>query len=172
MPRTDGERHSVVGAPHASLVVPKDCEIYDATTWVWTTGEGPILLTLRRQLEPPEGMDAYLDKEIRTVLAGGEVGLSGDTRVNVGDLEGRLLEFNTLRKQVEPTTMWLLVTLAEDGMYTTGVAGPLVAVKDRQKALRAFQLSLRVSAPAERIELHQQPNAPDLVPPPGEVRPE
>ena len=165
-PHADGERHSIVGAPNASIIVPKECEIYAPTTWVWPTPEGPILLTLRSQQEPAEGMDAYLDKEIRATLAGGEVGLAEDKRVMVGDLEGRLLEVNTLRKQDEPTSLWMVVTVAEDGMYTTGVAGPLVAMKDRKAALRAFQLSLRVAVPTDKTELHQKPTAPDLVPPP------
>ncbi len=171
MPKTDGLRHSLLGAPHASVIVPKGLETAAPLTWLWPTNDGPILLTVRRQQEPPEGMNAQLDHVIREMQQGGDADLMGDRVVQLGDLEGRLVEATTLRKQDPPTSLWLMLCVVEDGMYALTVAGPTGAIKDRRKELLTFVESLRVAMPSERGPQGEKP-VPDLVEPPIALTPQ
>jgi hypothetical protein len=171
LPKTDGQRHVLLGAPHASVIVPKGLEVAAPLTWVWQTNDGGILLTVRRQQEPPEGMNVQLDHVIRQMQQGGEADLMGDRIVQLGDLEGRLVEATTLRKADPPTSLWLMLCVAEDGMYALTVAGPTVAIRDRRKDLLMFVESLRVASPQDRVSQPQQV-VPDLVLPPDDVSPE
>jgi hypothetical protein len=172
LPRTDGERHPLIGAPHASVIVPKGLEVAAPLTWVWRIPEGPILLTVRRQQEPQDGMNAQLDREIRKMQEGGDADVMADRTLPLGDLEGRLVEATTLRKEDPPTSLWLLLCVAEDGMYALTIAGPTGAIKDRRKELTAFIESLRV-LPVQNVLPQPQPApVPDLVEPPMAATPE
>ena len=170
LPKTDGTRHSLLGAPHVSVIVPKGLDVAAPLTWVWQTPDGPILVTVRRQQEPQDGMNAELDREIRKMQEGGDADVMGDRMVPLGDLEGRLVEATTTRKQDPPNSLWLLLCVAEDGMYALTVAGPTVAVKDRRSELLAFMESLRIVSPQPPAP---QPAAavPDLVEPPPAATP-
>ncbi len=163
--KTDGLRHPLLGAPHASVIVPKGLDVAAPLTWLWPSNDGPILLTVRRQQEPGDGMNAQLDRVIRTMQEGGEADVMGDSIVQLGDLEGRLVEATTLRKQDPPTSLWLMLCVAEDGMYALTVAGPTGVIKDRRKELRAFMESLRIVSPQPQPP-GQSPPVPDLVEPP------
>ena len=173
LPKTDGERHPLIGAPHASVIVPKGLDTAAPLTWVWHAPEGPILLTVRRQQEPLDGMNAQLDREIRKMQEGGDADVMADRTLPLGDLEGRLVEATTLRKEDPPTSLWLLLCVAEDGMYALTIAGPTGAIKDRRKELTAFMESLRV-LPVQTTLPQQQKRAPvpDLVEPPMALTPE
>ena len=165
LPRTDGERHPLLGAPHASVAVPKDLEVVAPLTWVWQTPDGPLLLGVRRNQEPREGMHAALDREIRQMQAGGEADVMADHLVQLGDLEGRLVEATTTKKDAPPTALWLLLCGAEDGLYALSVAGPTVAMGERRKDLQAFLTSLRVATPPPP-PAPRAGTVPDLVAPP------
>ncbi len=171
LPKTDGMRHPLLGAPHVSVVVPKDMEVVQPLTWAWRTVDGPIVLTVRRQQEPADGMNAELDREIRKMQEGGEADLMGDATLQLGDLEGRLVEATTLRKADPPTTLWLMLCVAEDGMYALTVAGPTGGIKDRRVELLAFMHSLRIVPPQERTGQPAAPQVPDLVEPPADATP-
>lgn len=151
----DGQRHPVPGAVRATVVVPAEAEIVAPTTWMWPSKDGPILLTVRRQPEPNEGANPFLDREIKKLQAGGEIGIAGDRRVPLGDLEGRLIEATTLLKEETPTALWQLVCVAEEGMYTVTVAGPLLAMQERREKLQGFLKSLRVGLPEEVPVKHE-----------------
>ncbi len=171
LPKTDGQRHVLLGAPHASVIVPKGLDVAAPLTWVWQTNDGAILLTVRRQQEPPDGMNAQLDHVIRQMQQGGEADLMGDRSVQLGDLEGRLVEATTLRKADPPTSLWLMLCVAEDGMYALTVAGPTVALKERRKELLQFVESLRIASPQDHTAVPTQP-VPDLVAPPDAETPQ
>jgi len=171
LPKTDGLRHPLLGAPHVSVVVPKGLDVVQPLTWLWQTEDGPILLTVRREQEPADGMNAGLDREIRALEQGGQAELADDRAVQLGDLEGRVVEATTVRKDQPPTSAWLMVCVAEDGMYVLTVAGPASAIKDRRPELLAFIESLRIASPADRPSPPPQAPVPDLVEPPTAVTP-
>lgn len=168
--KTDGQRHSLLGAPQASVIVPKDLDVAAPLTWLWQTTEGPILLTVRRQQEPQDGMNAELDREIAKMQQGGDADVMADRKLPLGDLEGRLVEATTLRKDDPPASLWLLLCVAEDGMYALTVAGPSGAIRERRKELTAFMESLRVMSAPQPAPQAAAP-VPDLVEPPPVASP-
>lgn len=173
LPKTDGQRHALLGAPYASVIVPKGLDVAAPLTWLWPSNDGALLLTVRRQQEPVDGMNAELDRVIRKMQEGGEADVMGDRIVPLGDLEGRLVEATTLRNVDPPTSLWLMLCVAEDGMYALTVAGPTGVIKDRRKDLLTFVESLRVNVPQVPASERPTPaSVPDLVEPPSDVSPQ
>lgn len=161
LPKADGQRHTLPGS-RASIVIPKDFRIADATTWIWPLGqERNVIVHVQRAQEPEMGAMAWLDKTVADMEKQGAAGVERDQRVLLGDLDGRLLEAIELRSK-PPNALWQLMTVAEDGMWTVTAAGPADALRQRRTVVEAFLLSLRIEAPDGGRRLPQQAPEHDL----------
>jgi hypothetical protein len=130
LPRADGQRHAVAGS-RASLEVPKDFRIVDPTTWLVPLGSDQgILAHLQRTQEPAEGAMVQLDNAIAALQKQGEADVERDEHVLLGDLDARLVQALELREK-PAKALWMVVTAAEDGMYTLTLAGPVAEMRKR-----------------------------------------
>lgn len=143
--QADGTRHTVAGT-RVSVEVPKGYLIGEGMNWGSATPEGAILLTVRRQAEPAEGMKAYADQYIKQTQKSGLADIEYDKTVPLGDLEGRLIQAIELNRD-HPAAIWLMLTLAEDGLYAAAASGPAAALLVRRQELETFLKSLRIEAP-------------------------
>lgn len=170
LPRADGQRHAVAGS-RASLEIPKEFRIVDATTWLLPLGPNAgILAHLQRAQEPADGAMAQLDRAIAELQKQGEADVERDERVILGDLDARLLQALELREK-PAKGLWMIVTAAEDGMYTLTVAGPVAEMRTRQAILEPLLLSLRVEAPVGTTRVPPKPVIPPEIDLPLEPTP-
>ena len=157
-----GERVPIEGTS-ASIVVPRGYAKLDAGTWGLELERGrAVLLKVQRVPEPEIGAQTYVDQIVAAMHSQGNEDLERDEAVTLGDLRGRLLEAVELRGN-EPASLWLVVLVAEDGMYTATVAGPAVEVRSKRAELEAFLTSLRVPLPSGAT----RPEPPKVVDPLG-----
>lgn len=141
----------------------------DPQTWALPLGSAdPVpgqALFLRLQVtpEPEGGATAHVNRLLADIERQGQAGVLRDQVVALGDLDGRLIEAAdlppTTRGQGNPQALWLVVVVAEDGMYTASATGPAAELKARRPLLEAFLLSVRVAAPGGKPR--PQPVAPD-----------
>lgn len=164
--RTDGSRIGLPGM-RASVQVPKGFEVVDDRTWVQKLGQDRgVILRVHQQPEPPEGADRHVDKLIQDLEKQGEAGVETDRTVPLGDLDGRLVQAIELRRR-PPAALWLVVAVAEDGLYTVSVAGPADELRKRRTEFEGFLQSLRVLQPAGPPVPRDKPIEDDLLPPEG-----
>lgn len=146
LPVTTGGRRTLPAAP-GSVEVPPGLRIVDPQTWALPLPDGKVIgLRLQRLPDPDGGAMAQVDKLIRQMEKTGQAGVERDAVVQLGDLEGRLVQAVDLGKE-DPQALWLVVAVAEDGVYTASVAGPATEVRSRRGMLEGFLLSLRVPVP-------------------------
>jgi len=145
--QADGARHTVAGT-RVSIEVPKGYLIGEGMNWGTDTPQGGILLTVRRQAEPAEGMKAYADQYIKQTQKSGLADIEYDKTVPLGDLEGRLIQAIELNRD-HPAAIWLMLALAEDGLYAAAASGPAAALLVRRQELETFLKSLRIAAPTD-----------------------
>ncbi len=162
LPKADGQRHSLANS-RASLQAPVPFRVVDATTWVLPLAPGSgILVHVQRVQEPAEGAMGHLDKMIADLQRQGEADVERDEKILLGDLDGRFVRALELRAK-PAKGLWMVVTVAEDGMYTVTAAGPLTALRERQALLESFLLSLRVDPPEGTARpVHKQAIAEDI----------
>ncbi len=143
----DGKRHAVAGTK-VSVEVPAGYLIGEGMNWGSDTPQGAILLTVRRQAEPAQGLKAYADQYIQQTQKSGLADIEYDKIVPLGDLEGRLIQAIELNRD-NPAAIWLMLTLAEDGLYAAAASGPAAALLVRRQELETFLKSLRIDAPSD-----------------------
>lgn len=162
LPKADGQRHSIANS-RASIQPPVEFRVVDATTWVLPLSrEAGILVHLQRAQDPAEGAMAHLDKVIADLQKQGEADVERNESITLGDLDGRFVQALELRAK-PAKALWMVVTVAEDGMYTVTAAGPVAALRERQALLESFLLSLRVDPPEGTSRpVHAKPIAEEI----------
>jgi hypothetical protein len=149
-PRLTAGRRVRFGGNPASFELPKGLLKADATTWVLQAGGGQTELVVKLTVErsPDDGVDAYLDKQIRRIHKLGKAGVLRDEMVPLGDLDGRYIESAELPVAVaEPAlrkAIWQVTTEAETGLYTLAVIGLHAAMEREREVLISALRSLRV----------------------------
>lgn len=132
----------------ASIVVPRGFAKLDDGTWGIEVDRGrAVVLKVQRAAEPEVGAQAHVDRLIADMHRQGNEDLERDELVPLGDLQGRMLQAVELRGE-EPASLWLMVVVAEDGMYTATVAGPALELRRKRQELEGFLKSLRIPLPA------------------------
>jgi hypothetical protein len=133
----------------ASVVPPKGWRKLETLGWMLPLDEyRALVLRVNRIQEPDQGADAHVDQLLADVRKSGTADVEADRNVMLGDLDGRLIQ--TVETQgSDPQALWLIVALAEDGLYTASAVGPAAEMHKRRTEIEAFLLSLRV-APLRR----------------------
>ena len=145
-----GEKQQVRGEP-ITLLVPKPFERAADHGWVAKLNGTPFALLRVDVLRPlPEqGMDAILNQRVRAIRKAGVAGVLRDERVQLGDLDGRLIEAVELVGDRREALL-LVATETEDGLVTATLALPATMLKREGDVLRAALRSLRVAVPSQR----------------------
>jgi len=164
-----GERVPIEGTT-ASIVVPRGFAKLDEGTWGIEVDRGrTIVLKVQRTMEPVSGAQAHIDHLVADMHRQGNEDLERDAWVPLGDLQGRMLQVVELRGE-EPASLWLIVLVAEDGLYTATATGPAVELRSKRLELEGFLKSLRVPLPAGGIVQPAVPKDDPLgIEPPGSV---
>lgn len=147
---SDGKRvHVPIGMVNQlSLEPPKGARRLDAQTWLWSFGANrTVVLRAQQNAEPEGGAMAYVDRQIAEMNQGGEAGVERDETLLLGDLEARRVDAVELR-QKPPTSLWLVIATAEDGMFVISAAGPRDEMRAHSQELDAFLRSVRILAPS------------------------
>lgn len=168
LPRSDGGRVLVPIGELVQVTVtpPKGSRVVDFQTWINPLGQDRVLLyRVWRGPTPEGGAQAAVDRALADIGREGQAGVERDDRVYLDDLEARLVRVTDLKGQ-PPTSLWMILAEAEDGLYTASVLGQLDDVRKAEKENIAFLKSLRILAPvgAPRTPRPARPED-DLAPP-------
>ncbi|MBI5611325.1 MAG: hypothetical protein HY902_20805 [Deltaproteobacteria bacterium] len=165
-PVADGQRLTVpIGdVNQATVIPPKGTKRLDLQTWVQQLGQDRLLLyRVHRAAAPEGGLQSAVDAALAELGKQGQGGVERDSTLQLGDLDARHIRATDL-KASPPTSLWMVATEAEDGIYTALVLGQLDDVRKFEQQNMDFLTSLRIlnaqGAPASR----PQP-ADDLAPP-------
>lgn len=145
-----GEVQQVRGEP-ITLAVPKGFERASDHGWLAKVRGRPVA-ALRVDVVrpvPEQGMDAILDQRVREIRKAGVAGVLRDERVELGDLDGRLVEAVELVGD-HRSALVLVATETEDALVTATLALPATMLKREGEMLRAALRTLRVAAPSRR----------------------
>ncbi len=144
-PVRTGSRHGLAGSP-ASIVIPTGLRKLDHRTWARFEG-GQAVVILRFAIKPE--VDATLDGHVDDVVAAlgrdGTWGVTRDERVDLADLEARLIEALELFGESR-RALWQIVTVAETGLYTVSLIGLASALEAHRAVYEGALRSLRVEA--------------------------
>ncbi len=165
-PVADGQRLTVpIGLTNqATVIPPKGTKRIDLQTWVQQLGQDRLLLyRVHRAAAPEGGLQSAVDAALSELGKQGQGGVERDSTLVLGDLDARHIRATDLKAN-PPTSLWMVLTEAEDGLYTALVLGQLDDVRKFEQQNMDFLTSLRIltaqGAPAAR----PQP-ADDLTPP-------
>ena len=146
-----GDRVGIAGTS-ATIAVPRGFSRIDAQSWGLEVEHGRVvLLRVQRAEEPPAGAEAHVDDLVAEINRLGQEGIERDEHVALGDLQGRMIQAVQLRGE-EPASLWLMVLVAEDGMYTASAVGPASDIRRLRPELETFLKSLRVPLPAPSLQ--------------------
>lgn len=139
----DGSQVLVTGLG-ATVLVPAGYTFFDSATWLLDLSPTErVVLHVERSPEPEQGYEGAVDERIKQMDREGEAGVERDEWVKLDDLDGRMIEAIELRRR-PPGALWLVVTGAEDGMYTASAAGPAAVLRQRRTEIEGFLRSLRI----------------------------
>lgn len=175
LPTTSGDRLTVpIGRQNqVTFAPPKGWKQVEDQTWALSLGQDRVLL-MRANLsaEPEGGLDGFIDQQLKEVGKLGQGGAERDERVMLDDLEGRLLKVVDLKNR-PPVALWMVAAVAEDGLYTATVLGPLDDLRKRGDEVEKALRSLRIAPPVgvTRDALRKPPVEDDLPAPVGEKQP-
>jgi len=127
------------------LRVPAGLERVDSATWILRNARGEMRLAFKvsAQASPPDGSELHLKKVLRDTDKRGEVVVTATQEIPLDDLTGHFVEARSLRS--DPAIgLILVVTEAEDGLYTVVAAGALEVIDASREVLRGAVKSLRV----------------------------
>ncbi|MEY3012001.1 MAG: hypothetical protein RIT45_736 [Pseudomonadota bacterium] len=143
-----GERSSIPGTG-ASLEIPKPFERKADRVFVLQhRGQVVALLTVELHQLGDQDPEAVIDKRIEAVRRSGMAGILRDERVELGDLDGRLIEAIDL-VGAQRNAMLLVAVESERGLVLAQIVAPVALLKARRAPLEAALRSLRVASPRE-----------------------
>lgn len=142
-----GDRHEIAGTG-VSLELPKPFERKaDRAFTVVSGGQVVALLTIEVHALGDRDADSLLDARLETMRRSGLAGVLRDERVELGDLDGRLIEAVDLIG-AQRNALMLVATEGEQGLIVAQVIAPLALMKARRDAFEEMLRSLRVAAPS------------------------
>ncbi len=146
----DGPRQTITGTD-VSLEVPAPFErASDRVFWVRKDGQVLALLQIEVLDPAPEhGADGVVDAKTREVRRTGVGGVVRDEPVELGDLDGRLVEIIEV-VGVERGALLMLATETERALVVATLAVPAAVHARSVETLRRALLSLRVVAAPRR----------------------
>lgn len=151
-----GERIGIPGTS-ATIAVPRGFARIDPLSWGMEVENGRVvLLRVQRAEEPAAGAEAHVDDLVAEINRLGQEGIERDEHVALGDLQGRMIQAVELRGE-EPASLWLVIVIAEDGMYTASAVGPATDVRRMRPELERFLMSLRVPLAAPSLQRSPAP---------------
>jgi hypothetical protein len=104
-----GKRDTARGA-FATLIVPKPfVRKANHAWWIEQDGVAAALLTVEAAPAPDIGMDAWVAMRIRKVESGGQAGVTRNERIEIQDLDARLIEASDLRGDARSAVMMVVV---------------------------------------------------------------
>ncbi len=143
-----GERRSIPGTG-ASIEIPKPFERKADRVFVLQhRGQVVALLTVELHELGEQDPEALVDKRLEAVRRSGMAGVLRDERVELGDLDGRLIEAIDL-VGAQRNAMLMVAVESERGLVLAQIVAPLALLKARREPLEAALRSLRVASPRE-----------------------
>lgn len=141
-----GDRVSV-GPAGVSMRVPKPFERRADRAFTLSQG-GQIIALLSIEIHPlgDRDGDAALDARLEAIRRSGIAGIVVDEQVELGDLDGRLVEAIDLIG-ARRSGLLLVAVEAEPGLVIAQVVAPAEVIKHARAELVAALTSLRIAAP-------------------------
>ena len=143
---SDGKRVLVpIGDRNVVTVEPiAGAGIADGQTWALLLGQSrALVLRVYRAPEPEGGGDKYVDSLLAALGKSGQADVEGDVRIKLGDLDARLVKAVELRNK-PALALWMVIAVAEDGLYTASVYGERDVIVEKTKEVEGFLRSLRI----------------------------
>ena len=129
-----------------SIVPPLGAAIADRQTWAWLLANSRgLVLRVHRAPEPDGGADKYVDSLLAALGKSGQADVETDERIKLSDLDARMIHAVELRN-TPVMALWMVLTVAEDGLYMASAYGERETLLAQQQGVRAFLLSLRVES--------------------------
>lgn len=143
-PQVGSGRNVVVRDLDVSIDIPAGFERKKPLIWALDAGGvRHAFLWLERRAKPDQGVEAWLNKSAADLGRFGMAGIIRRQPVEIGDLQGQIVEAITLVGQQRHAVMQLVVE-AEDGMYLVSILGTIDAMRRNHKAFDAALRSFRI----------------------------
>ncbi len=170
-PTADGQRLTVpIGLTNqVTAIPPKGAKRLDVQTWVQQLGqERAIIYRVNREARPERGLQAAVDAALAEIGKTGQGGVERDEPLQLGDLDARHVRATDL-KGTPPTSLWMVLAEAEDGLYSAVVLGQLDDMRKFEKQNMEFLSSIRIldalGAPVPRSQPADDLDPPDAATP-------
>lgn len=142
-----GERHEIAGTG-VSLELPKPFERKaDRAFTAMSGGQVVALLTVEIHALGDRDADSLLDARLETMRRSGLAGVLRDERIELGDLDGRLIEAVDL-VGAQRNALMMVATEGEQGLIVAQVIAPVALMKARRDVFEEMLRSVRVAAPS------------------------